>query len=127
MVEKILSETDIRKQVASAVNAIEDGLGKDIDVFNVGEVLGVVEWFIVATANNSRQLKAIVDKVDDALRESQNINPISIEGSTSSGSDWILMDYGDFVVHIFLTEARDFYDLSRLWSDRPRFNQLSDS
>ena len=109
--------------VMSAALAAVDALGKDADVFYVGDSLGVTEWFVVATGSNHRQVRSIVEKVEEQVAISHDITPLRIEGKTAG--EWVLMDFGDFVVHVFIEEARDFYDLSRLWSDMPRMELAS--
>jgi len=114
------SAEDISRQVLVAAQAAEDSLGSDTDVFFVGEILGITDWFVVTTGNNVRQVKAIVEKVEEALTIAEGRKPIRIEGKESA--EWILMDYGDFIIHVFIDEARDYYELSRLWSDVPRMD-----
>jgi len=112
------NEEVLASQVKKAAVAAEDALGTETDVFFVGEVLGITDWFVVTTGNNARQVRAIVEKVEEALTVSDDIKPVRIEGKDSA--EWVLVDYGDFIVHVFNSEARGFYDLSRLWSDVPR-------
>ena len=113
-----MDENQIVTQVKDAANAIDEALGTDIDVFAVGGVLAITDWFICATAKNARQVKSVIDKVEEKLTLDHKIKPLSIEGKTAG--EWVLMDYGDFIVHIFIEEARQFYDLSGLWSDVAR-------
>ena len=83
-----------------------------------GEIIGIIEMFVLASASNVRQVKTIVDEVEQAIKDSDGANPRSVEGL--GDASWVLMDYGDIVVHVFLDETRAFYDLDRLWSDVPR-------
>lgn len=84
-------------------------------MFFVGGVLGITDWFVITSARNQRQVRAIVDEVEVALDRSGGPKPIRVEGRDSC--NWVLMDYGIFIVHVFTDEARDLYDLERLWSD----------
>ncbi len=113
-----MEENQIVTQVKDAAQAIDEAMGTDIDAFAVGSVLAITDWFLCATAKNARQVRAIVDKVEECLTAEHKIKPLSIEGKTAA--EWVLMDYGDFIVHVFIEEARSFYDLSGLWSDVSR-------
>ena len=87
-------------------------------LLDVGELLGITDYFVVTSGRNDRQVKAIVDEVSRQVREASGSAERRIEGLDSA--EWVLVDYGDFVVHVFSNEARDFYDLERLWADAPR-------
>jgi ribosome-associated protein len=84
----------------------------------VGDVLVVADEFVIVSASNDRQVKAIVDDVERAADESGHAKPLRVEGLDDR--HWVLMDYGDVVVHLFLAETREYYELERLWSDVPR-------
>ncbi|MBK6722265.1 MAG: ribosome silencing factor [Acidobacteria bacterium] len=73
---------------------------------------------MIASGSNQRQVQAISDEINEQLKKQLNSRPVRIEGYNSA--DWILLDYGDFVVHIFNGESREFYDLARLWLDARR-------
>jgi ribosome-associated protein len=87
-------------------------------VLEVGEVLSIVEHFVIASAPNGRQVRTIAEDVEDKLRLAGGGSPIRVEGL--SDATWVLLDYGDVVVHVFLDETREYYDLERLWRDVPR-------
>jgi ribosome-associated protein len=87
-------------------------------VLDVGEILAITEAFVITSAGNSRLVKAVVDDIELALTEVGGPKPRRIEGLDQL--EWVLMDYGDFVVHVFLDDTRRFYELERLWSDVPR-------
>ena len=87
-------------------------------VLEVGEVLALCGWFVIAGAANERQVKAICDEVEQQVDLAGGPKPKRIEGL--GDRQWVLMDYGDFVVHVFQQEQREFYDLERLWADVPR-------
>ncbi len=111
------TDTDILEWVKTVVDAAEDKLGQDTNAYMVGDILGITDWFVVTSGNNSRQVRAISDGIEEVLAESGGPKPIRIEGRDSM--TWVLMDYGSFVVHIFDAENREYYDLDRLWRDVP--------
>lgn len=78
-------------------------------------VASFTEFFVICSASNQRQVQAIADEISEQVRKQQKQSPVRIEGY--SGAEWVLLDYGDFVFHIFDKDARDFYDLERLWRD----------
>jgi ribosome-associated protein len=84
----------------------------------VGEVLVVADEFVIVSASNDRQVKAIVDDLERAVDESGHAKPLRVEGLDDR--HWVLIDYGDVVVHVFLEETRRYYELERLWGDVPR-------
>lgn len=94
--------------------AIEDKLGEDITILNIGEVSSLCDYFIIASASSSRQVKAIAQSVEDAMTE-LDFEPRGKEGRDTQ--NWILLDYGDVMVHIFDEETRAFYNLEKLWKD----------
>ena len=106
-----------------AVDAAEEKLGRDTDAFFVGEVLAITDWFVVTAGGNARQVRAIVDEVEEQLTRAGGPKPVRIEGKDTL--DWVLMDYGAFVVHVFSEEAREYYELERLWSDVPRLTEVA--
>ena len=103
--------------------AAEDKLGQRTDAFYVGEILGITDWFVVTSGRNQRQVRAIVDAVEEALTLAGGPKPIRIEGRDTLS--WVLMDFGFFVVHVFTEEARGHYDLERLWKDVPRLDMIA--
>lgn len=104
--------------VVRAAQAADDKLGADTLVIDVGDVLAITDYFVITSGRTGRQVKAIVDGVEDALTADGGPKPRRIEGLEECA--WVLMDFGDFVVHVFDEESRAYYDLERLWSDRPR-------
>jgi len=101
-----------------AARAADAKGARDIVVLEVGDVLVVADEFVIASASNDRQVKAIVDDVERAVDESGHGKPLRVEGLDDR--HWVLIDYGDVVVHVFLEETREYYELERLWSDVPR-------
>jgi ribosome-associated protein len=87
-------------------------------ILEVGDVLVVADEFVIVSASNDRLVKALVDDVERAVAEAGHGRPLRVEGLDDR--HWVLIDYGDVVVHVFLQETRDYYELERLWSDVPR-------
>lgn len=87
-------------------------------ILDVGDLLSITEAFVVTSAANSRLVATIAEEIEQKIKEAGGPGPKRIEGRQDAS--WILMDYGDFVVHVFLEETRNFYDLERLWGDAPR-------
>lgn len=104
---------ETRQQVAAAVGAVENKKGEDLAILEMGKDSGAfTDYFVVCTGTNPRQIQAISDEVQKQLSEA-GVRPNSVEGYTQA--EWVLLDYVDFVVHIFSERARKFYDLERLW------------
>jgi ribosome-associated protein len=97
------------------VDVISDLKGEDIVLMDLRDVTIISDFFVICTADNERQLKAIVDKISETLKKDYGIKAWRVEGKASGG--WILIDYVDVVVHVFSEEQRDYYDLEGLWSD----------
>ena len=87
-------------------------------VLSVGDVLAITDCFVITHGGTDRQVRAIVEAVEEELRERYGVKPVRIEGQDTLV--WVLMDYGSFVVHVFDEETRRFYELERLWKDAPR-------
>ncbi len=98
----------------TAVAALEDRKAEDVTVIDIQEVSTIADYFIIADGNNENQMQAMRDAVDEALYKA-GLSVRQIEGNQKS--TWILMDYGDIIVHIFSKEDRLFYDLERIWRD----------
>jgi ribosome-associated protein len=106
-----------------AVEAARAGSGKKADepvILWVADVLAITDAFVIMSASNSRLVRSIVEEVERVLKEAGGPTPLRIEGLTEA--QWVLVDYGDFVVHVFLEEVRHYYDLERLWGDVPRID-----
>jgi ribosome-associated protein len=106
-----------------AAAAAGDKLGNDIVVLEVGDIISITDYFVIASGNNTRQVKTIVETIERELREQDDARPRAEEGR-QEGS-WVLLDYGDIVVHVFLEETREYYGLDRLWADAPRVDWVS--
>ncbi len=100
--------------ISVVYKAIEDKKGEDIKVIDISDVSSMTDYFIIADASNLNQLQAISEEIQDKL-SAEGVEPKQIEGQ--SKSSWILLDYSDVIIHLFLKEDRLFYDLERIWSD----------
>ena len=101
-----------------AAIAASDKKAEDIVAIDVHELLVVTDYFVICTGRNDRQVRVIADEIEDQLREKGGIKPIGREGADEG--KWVLLDFGDLVIHVFQPEERDFYRLEKLWGDAPR-------
>jgi ribosome-associated protein len=108
----------VRDWARMAARAAASKGGEDTVVIEVGRVLAITDAFVITSGRNHRQVAAIAEEVEAQVKAAFGIRPIRTEGLAQS--EWVLLDYGDFVVHAFLDETRSYYDLERLWSDAPR-------
>lgn len=104
---------DSLKIIEIAVKALDSKKAKDIDAIKIGDLTIIADYFIIASATSSTQVRALADEVEFKLSE-VGVEPDHIEGRATG---WILLDYGSVVVHVFHEETRKFYDLERHWSD----------
>ncbi|MBS1836807.1 MAG: ribosome silencing factor [Actinobacteria bacterium] len=115
-IDVTMSHPDVSLRTAIvAAAAAEDKLATDLLVLRVGPIVGVCEYFVLATAANDRQVRAVVDEIEAQVADQIGERPISVEGADARR--WVLLDYGDVVVHVFLSEEREYYRLERLYSD----------
>jgi ribosome-associated protein len=117
-VDDVVGPPPVPPEACLAAEAADEKLGRDTVVLAMGELLGVVDAFVVTSGRNARQVRTLVEEVERVVKEKSGRAPTSVEGLRDG--TWVLMDYGDFVVHVFLDETRDFYDLEHLWSSAPR-------
>jgi ribosome-associated protein len=113
------------KAVATAVRAARDKKALNVVVLDLRNAGGFTDYFVVCTGNNARQITAIADSVRDTLKSELDERPALTEGVDRS--EWILLDYFNFVVHIFSRECRSFYGLERLWGNAERHEFLEES
>lgn len=97
-----------------AYAALDDKKGEDIKVIEVGDITILADYFIIANGTNNSQVQALVDNVEEALSKA-GYEPKRIEGIKNTS--WVLLDYGDVIIHVFSKEDRLFYDLERIWRD----------
>ncbi len=113
-----MAATDSARRLAEvAALAAADKLAQDVVAIDVSERLPLTDCFVIASAPNERQVQAVVDNVEEKLRD-EDVKAVRREGRQEAR--WVLLDYGDIVVHVLHTEERDFYGLERLWKDCPR-------
>lgn len=116
-----LTTEDIRRWSQQAALAADEKLGKDTVLLDVGALLGITDIFVITSGSNYRQVRAIVEEIQEQMHLLDGPKPQTIEGKEfQEGAIWVLMDYGGFVVHVFDDETRALYDLERLWNDCPR-------
>ena len=109
------SALDLARVIAAIADAEH---GSDVVVLEVGDVLGVTEYFVIVSASNRRLVRTLVDEIEVQTREQTGRSPMRSEGVREN--QWVLVDYGDVVVHIFLAEVREFYEIERLYTDVPK-------
>ena len=115
-----LIDTFERVKVAAA--AAEEKKANDVTVLKLIGVTTFTDYFVISSANSSRQVQSIADEIETNLRANK-VRPLHIEGYTNA--EWILMDYGPFIVHVFNEKSRQFYDLERLWRDAEKVDLSS--
>ena len=101
----------------AAAAAADERKGAGTVVIDVGDVLVVTDLFVITHGNNARQVRSISEGVEESVRAAGGPSPVRIEGADDR--QWVLLDYGSFVVHVFDAERRDLYQLERLWGDCP--------
>lgn len=116
----IITETktpfsELDETVKLALACASDKKAFNTVAVDLREIASFTEFFLITSGANQRQVQAIADEIEEQLKKQLSTKPVRIEGYNTA--DWVLMDYGDFVVHIFEQKAREFYDLERLWRD----------
>lgn len=111
---------EVRLLAATAARAAEEKKATSTVVLEVGPILAITDAFVITSANNQRLVKTIADEVERQVKAAGGPSPLRIEGLDDAR--WVLLDYGDFVVHVFLDEVREYYDLERLWADAERID-----
>lgn len=109
---------DLDAEVKLALHCASEKKAFDMVALDLREIASFTEYFVLASGANQRQVQAIADEIDEQLKKQLGTRPVRTEGYSTA--EWILMDYGDFIVHVFEKNARDFYDLERLWRDAKR-------
>lgn len=114
--EPITTLTDTTERVREAVAAADDRKAVDLKVLHLQKVSDFTDYFIICSGTSERQVQAIADAVQEKLRAAR-VRPLHVEGYNRG--QWVLIDYGDLVIHVFQEEPRRFYALERLWGDAP--------
>jgi ribosome-associated protein len=116
---------DTADRVRGAVHAALDKKAEDLRVLNLGPVSDFTDYFLICSGTNERQVQAIAEAIQETLRKS-GAKPIHVEGQRTG--NWVLLDYGDLVAHVFQPAPREFYGLEKLWSDaEDETRQFSDA
>jgi ribosome-associated protein len=106
------------KKLADLIaEAAADKKAEDILILNIGKLLVITDYFVICTAQTERQVKSITDHIREKISQ-YGLKPINVEGEKEAR--WVLLDYADVVVHVFVKEEREFYQLERLWKDAPQ-------
>ena len=117
------ADLDPRARARIVADAADRKKGDDIVVLDVGDIMSLAEIFVIVSAPNTRLVRSLADEIDERMREQADARPRAVEGLDTA--TWILLDYGDVVVHVFLAETREFYGLERLWADAPRVSWVA--
>ena len=107
--------SDLDPEVQLAVRCASEKQAFNMVALDLRNIASFTEFFIIASGANQRQVQAIADEINEQLKKQLKSRPVRIEGYNAA--EWVLLDYGDFVVHVFNKESREFYDLERLWRD----------
>lgn len=106
--------------IQQIVKSLEDRKGKDIVILNTGKAKGAVwDFFVICSGDSTTQVQALAEHVEEETRRNTSVRPLHIEGLQNC--EWVLLDYSDVAVHIFLPERREFYGLEYLWVDVPHY------
>jgi ribosome-associated protein len=103
-----------------AARAADSKTGEDTVVLSMSDSLGVTDAFVITSGRNVRQVRTIVDEVERLIKVETGVSPVRVEGRDDFG--WVLIDYVDFIVHVFLDDRRSYYDLERLWGSAPKID-----
>jgi ribosome-associated protein len=112
------SPAELDERVRLALHAASERKAHDLVVLDLREVASFTDYFIITSGTNVRQVQAVADAVQEQLRKQLGVKPARVEGYNSA--EWVLLDYGDFIFHVFEEKSRRFYDLERLWRDASR-------
>jgi ribosome-associated protein len=112
------SEATSEEVALTAAEAADSRKADDIVLLDVGRVLAITDVFLVASASNTRQVRSVAEEIERLVKERHGVGPLRVEGIRDL--QWVLLDYGDVVVHVFTTDTRRFYDIERLYRDVPQ-------
>ncbi len=115
--KKRITQRSLPFDVKTSIKASLEKKGEELVVLDLRGIASFTDFFVIMHGNSSRQNKAIYENIEMELRK-ENIKPLSVEGKERA--DWILMDFGGFIVHVFSREAREYYSLEKLWGDAPK-------
>lgn len=112
------SPAELDERVRLALHSAGEKKAHDLVVLDLREVASFTDYFVIASGTNVRQVQAVADEVREQLHKQLGVKPARVEGYNSA--EWVLLDYGDFIFHVFEEKSRRFYDLERLWRDAAR-------
>jgi ribosome-associated protein len=107
--------SELDEPVKLALHSASEKKAVNLTALDLREIASFTEFFVIASGTNQRQVQAIADEITEQLKKQLDARPIRIEGYNTA--EWVLIDFGDFIVHVFEQKAREFYDLERLWRD----------
>ena len=113
----MIDELTPQQLAVVAARAADDKMATDTLILEVGPILAITEYFVITSASNRRLVRAVADEVEAKVREASGRSPLRVEGAREQ--QWVLIDYGDIVVHVFSDETRSFYEIERLYRDAP--------
>lgn len=113
-------DEEARDLAISAARFADDLKATDVLILQVGDVISLTEYFVIVSASNRRLVDALVNDIEAKVRAEQGRSPIRVEGAKEL--QWVLIDYGDVIVHVFLAEIREFYEIERLYNDVPKID-----
>lgn len=116
---KKLTKRSLPPEIKVSVKAVLDKKGEEILVLDLRGISSFTDYFLLMNGNSSRQNLALYEGVEEELKK-VNVRPLSVEGKEHG--EWILMDYGSFIVHVFSKQAREYYSLEKLWGDAPKIS-----
>lgn len=118
-------DLDVTTLALTIAEAADSKKADDIVLLDVGDILGIADTFIIASAPNTRLVRTVAEEIERVVKERYGIGPLRVEGIREL--QWVLLDYGDVVAHVFTSETRHFYDIERLYRDVPqrRFSSAS--
>ncbi|HEX8370078.1 MAG TPA: ribosome silencing factor [Pyrinomonadaceae bacterium] len=115
---------ELDENIRLALACAADKKAVNTVVLDLREIASFTEFFVITSGTNQRQVQAIADEIQEQLKKQLDSRPIRIEGYNTA--EWILLDYGDFIAHVFDQKSREFYDLERLWRDAKKVEILSE-
>lgn len=118
-----MDKDNVKEMARIVYLALEDKMGENICIIDISEISPLADYFIITNGSNDSQVKALVDHVEEKMHEAGH-SQIQREGLRSG--NWVLLDYGDVVVHVFDRENREFYHLERIWSDGRKIENIDE-
>ena len=113
--EKSTPLAELDPEIRLAIDCADEKKAFDVIALDLRDIASFTDFFIIASGANQRQVQAIADEINEQLKKQLSVRPLRVEGYNTA--EWLLLDYGDFIVHVFNKESREFYDLARLWRD----------